>query len=257
MTSPTSPMRKQATRDAAAKHLRERKTTGVHDVAYWTKRIAEIKIGAPVTDLEAKLSAKSETGVSSGQSTTAIYRLDDYNVIQIALDISTKKILYIGEVENVPRSLWVDPPKDFSGHWKTYFVDGKLQRDYEYDHGTYATTSDYYDNGQLVMTRHYVAGKLEGPEVAFHPNGKKAYEGAYKHDQSVGHWVHWFPSGKVASDETYVDGALHGTSTTHRETGEKTIFEYDHGKETGQAAWDAQGKLEYAHGTAEAHYNRP
>jgi hypothetical protein len=248
---------KQATRDTAANHLRERNAAAAHDVAYWTKRLAEIKIGSPVTDLETKLSAKSEAGGSSGQSTSTSYRLDDYNITEITFDIQTQKILFIGKVENRPRSVWVDPPKDFSGHWKTFFVDGKLERDYEYAHGVYVTTSDYYDNGQLAMTRHYVAGKLEGPEVAFHPNGKKAYEGAYKHDKSEGHWLYWFPSGKVETDQTYVDGALHGTSTTNRETGEKSVFEYDHGKETGQASWDAHGKLEYAHGTAEAHYKRP
>ena len=58
--------------------------------------------------------------------------------------------------------------------------------------------------------------------------------------------------GTVTVDTSYVDGARNGVSMSFREDGTKsTRMDYKAGKETGQAAWDEQGKLLFAHGTAQ------
>ena len=245
----------QATRDAAAARLRQHPLTG-HDAAYWKAQLAaRAKPGMTSEQFAAEFHATEQGGGSSGGSKTMIWRLDDGWTVEV---YSNEPDALRGVGEPVPslRSVWVEPPKGFTGRWVTYYVNGHIENDFTYTHGVYAQQSMYYANGQLVMTRHYVDGKLEGVETAFHDNGRTSYEGRYAGDKMVGHWMHWFPDGKVETDQTYdVDGNLDGPSTTYRPDGTKQVtFEYSHGVETGQAAWDEHGKLEYVHGSAEGHY---
>jgi hypothetical protein len=244
----------QAVRDAAAAHLRAHPASE-HDEVYWKGQLAaRAKPGMTSAQFAAEFHATSEGAASSGGSTTTIWRLDDQWTVQIFSD-EPDSLREVGPVERSVRAVWVDPPKDFTGRWITYYVDGHIDNDFTYNHSVYAQQSTYYDNGQLVMTRHYVAGKLEGPERAFHDNGRVAYEGQYAGNNMVGHWVHWYPDGKIETEQSYdADGKLDGSSTTYRPDGSKQVtFEYSHGVETGQAGWDEHGILEYAHGSAEHH----
>jgi antitoxin component YwqK of YwqJK toxin-antitoxin module len=150
------------------------------------------------------------------------------------------------------RHVWVEPAKDFTGRWVTYFVNGVTAHDIDYLRGSYRRFRSYYDNGQLVSEQRYVDGKVDGPEVGFHPDGKKAYEIRHAAGKHVGRWVHFYPNGQIESVETWVNGVREGSSVRWREDGTKSVqFDYRAGKETGQAAWDEKGALLYAHGTAE------
>lgn len=68
----------------------------------------------------------------------------------------------------------------------------------------------------------------------------------------VGRATFWYPDGKLETEQSYVNGALDGSSIHYRRDGTKSS-RIDHrlGEETGQAAWDEQGKLLYARGSAE------
>ncbi len=145
----------------------------------------------------------------------------------------------------------------FTGKWVTYFVNGLAENDIQYTHGEYQRFTTYYDNGQLAYEQRYVGGKIDGPELGYHRDGKRAYAIEHAMGKSVGRWLHWFPNGKVETEQTYVDGELDGSVVHWREDGTKSSrMDYRNGKETGQAAWDEHGKLLYARGTASAESGR-
>jgi hypothetical protein len=245
-----------AVRDAAAAEIRRALATnpaaaGDPGEAFWKKKLAAIKPGITAEQFKAATGATEEGGAGSGQTHTMIFRLDDHWVVEIYFD-NPDRLREVGPLTSSLRSIWIAPPKDFTGKWTTYFVNGVLSHDIDYSKGTYRRFASYYDNGQLVYEQRYVDGTIDGPEVGYHRDGKKAYEGKYAGGKRIGRWVHWHPNGKMESEETYVDGERDGTSTNWREDGTKSVrFDYKAGKETGQAAWDEKGKLLYAHGTAE------
>jgi len=63
--------------------------------------------------------------------------------------------------------------------------------------------SQWYPNGQLHMTHHYVDGQTHGPFVTYYPSGAKKTEGAYLLGQRAGKWVRYRPDGSVESTEEH------------------------------------------------------
>jgi hypothetical protein len=247
----------QSVRDAAAAFLRKSLAAdagvpGDPGEAFWKKKLAAIRPGITVARFKAVTGGTSEGAISSGQSTTTTWRLDDYWVVGTTFD-QPDKLRSVGAPARHARSVWVEPPaKDFSGRWVTYFVNGLVDHDIQYARGSYERFTAHHDNGQVAYEQRYENGQIDGPEVGFHPDGRRAYEIAHSAGKNVGRWVHWYPSGKLQSEQTYVDGELEGPSVNWRQDGTKSSrIDYRRGKETGQAAWDEQGKLLYAHGSLE------
>jgi hypothetical protein len=247
----------QAVRDAAASYVRQTLAADAGasadpGEAFWKKKLASIRPGITAAQFKSATGATSEGTLSSTQSSTTTWRLDDYWTVSVTFDLPDK-LRTVGPLGRRARSIWVEPPaKDFSGRWVTYFVNGVVDHDIQYLHGTYERFTANHDNGQVAYEQRYKDGRIDGPEVGFHRDGRRAYEIAHSAGKSAGHWVHWYPNGKVQSEQTYVDGDLDGPSIHWREDGTKSSrIDYRRGKETGQAAWDEQGKLLYARGTAE------
>jgi hypothetical protein len=237
----------QAIRDAIAKDPR---ASGDPGEKHWKGMLAAIAPGITTEQLLKATGGTTEGAVSSGQTTTAIIRLDDYWVVQAYFD-NPDKLRAFGTLSRSARSVWVEPPKAFTGVWVTYFVNGVPANEIEYAGGVYRRFRSYYDGGQLVYEHVYVNGMLDGPEIGWHRNGTKAYEGRHAAGKNVGKWTHWYASGKLESERSYIDGELDGPSIQYREDGTKVSrIDYKAGKETGQAAWGEQGELLYARGTA-------
>lgn len=246
----------QAARDQAAVSIKQAiaadpKAAGDPGEAFWKTRLATVPMGISQARFEELLGAKGEGAVSSGQSTTAIFRLDDYWMVETYFS-HPDKLREIGPLSRRARHVWVDPAKDFTGRWVTYFVNGSMSHDIQYRKGTYERFTAYYDNGQRIYEQRYLDGKIDGAEIGHHPDGSKAYEIHHAAGKHTGTWVHWFPNGRKQSEETYVNGELDGISMRYREDGSKqSRMDYKAGKETGQAAWDEKGVLLYSRGTAE------
>ncbi len=243
-------------RDAAAAELRTMSAKapaamGDPGEAFWKAKLAAIKPGITEAQLRALVGATSEAGISSGQTSTVTFRTDDYWTFVAYFD-QNGQLREIGSLDRRARAVWVDPPKTISGRWVSYFVNGVIAHDVDYAQGAYRRFAAYYDNGQLTYEQRYVGGNIDGDEVGYHRDGKKAYEIHHAAGKSVGHWVHWYANGNVQMDRTYVDDALDGPMTSFREDGTKSSrIDYRAGNETGQAAWDEHGKLLYKRGTAE------
>ena len=246
----------QATRDDAAARLHAHQPSD-HDEAYWSAQLAaRAKPGMTSEQFAAEFHATSQGGASSGQSTTTIWRLDDLWTVQIFSD-QPDALRGVGPLARRVRSVWVDPPKDFTGRWVTYYVTGRVENDFTYAHGVYAQQSMYYDNGRLVMTRRTTSpGSSKAPRPRFTTT-------AALPTKVVTPPTRWSATGctgcPTASSRAIKPTTPTASSMVPRPptgpNGTKQVtFEYSHGVETGQAAWDEHGKLEYAHGSAKGRY---
>jgi hypothetical protein len=241
-----------AVRDGAAAELRGKsaKELGDPGESFWKTKLASIKPGVTQAQLRALTGATAEAGIASGQTSTVTFRLDDYWTFVAYFDVPDT-LREIGPLDRRARAIWVEPPKAFSGRWTTYFVNGVVAREMDYAQGAYRRVAEHYDNGQLAYEQTYAGGLIDGDEVGYHRDGKKAYEIHHAAGKSVGRWIHWYPNGNVQMERTYVNDVLEGPMTNWREDGTKSSrIDYRAGEETGQAAWDEHGKVLYARGTA-------
>ncbi len=247
---------RQAVRDAAAAEIRKaiaNNPSAANDPgeAYWKEKLTPIARGITQAAFQAATGATTEGGISSGQSSTTMWRLDDYWTVVVYFDLPDS-LREVGPLARRARSLWVEPPKAFTGRWVTYYANGTVDKDIQYNNGVYERFTAYYDNGQLTNVQVYVKGEIDGPEIGYHHSGSKAYEIRYSAGKPAGRWVHWFPNGNKESEQAYLDGKLEGPTMNWREDGSKASrIDYKQGQETGQAAWDEHGTLLYAHGTAQ------
>jgi hypothetical protein len=190
-------------RDAAAKSIRDAnakdaKASGDPGEEHWRLKLAFVELGISMEQLEKETGGKCESGISSGGSTTVIFRLDDYWVVQAFFNnYDSDRLFGIRELSRRTRSVWVDPPtKNFTGKWVTYFVNGFVSHEIEYAAGVYRRFRAYYDNTQLMYEQVYVDGEADGPEIGWHKDGKKAYEIRYQAGKETGQ-ARWDEQGKL------------------------------------------------------------
>src|SRR5689334_20413799 len=108
---------RQAVRDAAAAELRAASAgdpgaAGVVEEATWKDRLAAIPPGVTGAQFEALTGATMEWGISSGQSTSARYRLDDHWTVTAYLD-HADGLLKVDSPERRVHRVWVDPAAGF------------------------------------------------------------------------------------------------------------------------------------------------
>jgi hypothetical protein len=249
----------QAVRDKAAAALRsalaDPKQMARLDrgKGYWEERLRnQLRNGMSIDEVATTLGATKTGGGSSGGSTTMGFRLDNFWTVAAFFSsrVRPEKLFKVGEVTRNITRVWVKPPANYTGTWTTYFVTGARSRKRKLQNGVLLREHSYYDNGQLISDTTYVNGKPDGEVRSFHRNGKKSSVIHWKNGVRDGKVTHWFDNGDLESDRTFVKGKIHGVWIQRTRDGRKTEFHYDHGKETGQAAWAPSGKLLYARGTA-------
>ena len=135
------------------------------------------------------------------------------------------------------------------GELKRYFPTGQVRviMNYEND-GTKARTGFYWQNGELAARGNYIgakrdsvwlyysyytktishsveytAGKRNGKEQSFYPNGNVAQETNWKNDLKDGSWKQFFDNGQLKSTAMYVNDKLEGTYTAYYPDGKKEI----------------------------------
>ena len=141
---------RQAVRDQAAAELRAASAAGPAAIGdrgmeFWKKRLAAIPLGITQAEFAKRMGAISEGSGSSGGGTSVIFRLDDYWVVNAfftdepAPGASSprmpEKLTGLAPVERSVRHVWVEPGKDFTGRWVTYFADGVMASDLDYLRG--------------------------------------------------------------------------------------------------------------------------
>lgn len=235
-----------------------------HGEAYWKRKFSAVKPGMTTEEVQKAVGATSAHdnqtgGACSGQSCTISIRLDDYWLATIFMSTEerTKGFMGLSGFSKSARSIYVDPPKNFSGAWITYFVNGEVAYEIDLRDGQRTRFSSFQDNGRLRYEQGEAISKGEKPEIGFYPDGSKMYEGYYASGKMNGPWTHWYRNGKKQNETLYVAGEINGITSWY-ENGQKSLeSKYDgHGRETGQAAWKEDGSLQYAHGSLESVYGK-
>lgn len=219
--------------------------------ASWKKRIMQIAIGVTKSDVEKVLPQSKELpdgwSMGSGQSHTDTYRLD--NTWMVTIVYSNPDIVRI-RPKLIKRNfaIYVQPPKDFTGTWICWYVNGQKAYEIEFRDGKYnGTFSQFHDNGIKAVEQHYVNNVAQGEDTGWYQTGKLMYSGQYSDGKQDGKWVHFFMDGTKQSESNYLSGSFHGVRAQWYPNGQMRFQKnYKHGIDDGiDAAWNENGVLQY------------
>jgi hypothetical protein len=253
-------VRKQAAQVIRDILKEEPEAAGDPGEAFWKEKFSDVIPGMTPAAIRRVTGATEDGadvgGIACGGGSCAIQiRLDDYWVA--AMSIADESGGLIGPVgfSRLPRSYWVEPPKDYSGSWRTFFLNGGPRHEMEYSNGRSTRIRSFLDNGQLGYEQGDDVFSGKKPEIGFYRNGSKMYEGRYSDGKREGTWTHWFPNGSKQSEARYIGGQLSGQIGWHQNGQKSREMEFDgRGIETGQAAWREDGTLQFAHGSLSEKY---
>lgn len=180
----------QETRDAAAKILRSAYTPSSR--ANWDSLVASIKIGDNKTNVIEMLrrhNFKSEGGAGTGSYESRLFRLDDLWV----LELSSERDLVVGcQLREQMRDVWILPPTNFSGVWRTYWINGQRSAEVHVKDGKYFGDFTGFDSkGLKSYVQHFDNNLLVGEETGYFPSGRISYRGQHETNAYVGTWV-WY-----------------------------------------------------------------
>lgn len=209
LTSPN-----QAVRDKAAAELRI--TFKSTPKSKWTPLIAKIanfqsedEVTETLRTMNATLEATSGYGegvVSANASGHPYriketgYRLDGSWILRCRF-VNDK--LAEHKLVLAPKAVALDPPKDFTGRWVTYRIDGQKCTEEDYIRGRrHGDRIVYYYDGSK-LEEHYQDDMPDGEELYYYPSGKIAQKSRHKMGEAVGTWTWYDETGKITSTKEH------------------------------------------------------
>jgi len=181
-----------------------------HGEEYWKKRVESVTTGMKHSEVLRLLPAYDTTlsaeqllwsGVGSGQTHIAMWRLDHYWTVTI-LYRNPDTVIKCPKLQNEAMRFWVEPPVNFTGTWVTWHVNGQKSHEIEYNNGKYhGLFGAFYDNGQKCYQQHFKDGVCSGSDSGWYPDGSKMYHGNYTDGKQTGTWTHWDDDGNVSTVE--------------------------------------------------------
>jgi len=194
----------QEVRDKAAVELRHSYKSIPEDK--WSPTVAKIAKGQSKTEILGVLEAFSvtkEMGAGSGQSHSESFRLDDEWIL-ICYFYNEGDILIDRKLTRSIRRVGLSPPKDFTGRWVLYYVNGNISHEIPMKNGHYfGEFIAYHANGAKAYTQHYTKTGIDGADTGYHPTGKVAYTGQYQNGKQAGIWTWYDETGKITSTRTF------------------------------------------------------
>ncbi len=174
----------------------------------WEPVVAALK---PGDSRDAVLQALSPYGVSShqgrvagGVTSTESYRLDDVWVLSCSYGRSNQ--LFLTNLHEQLRHVWVAPASDFSGVWTTYFANGWRSREIHYRNGSrFGLFTTFRPDGSKLTVQRYGPEGAEGEATAYFPSGALMYRGQHRNNAQVGTWVWFNEDGSVRSTREHPD----------------------------------------------------
>jgi hypothetical protein len=201
LASPT-----QATRDAAAEQLRRTfKPTPRKKFVRLLEQVTKPRMTkTKVLALLKPYKPQQEMSGSSGGGVTVMYRIDDSWLIECFFSDRGDDKAFGAELVESTRAIFVEPPRQFTGVWTTYYVNGHRRNKITYKHGAYdGTFTSFHDDGSKAVVQHYGPKGADGEDTGYHPNGRVAYRGTYKQGKQVGTWTWFDEAGKITSTKQY------------------------------------------------------
>ncbi|MBI1831075.1 MAG: hypothetical protein HYR84_06465 [Planctomycetes bacterium] len=225
--------------------------------AYWTEKVNQVKPGMTRAQVLKILppfpEAPDRMNMASGQRNSDTYRLDHHFGVWVLYDNAKKddnaeKVSHGPTLTRRTLRVNVEPPKNYTGAWITWYVNGQKGYESQYQDGKYnGVHTSFYDNGQKMYEQHYKNHVANGPDNGWHRDGKKSYTGQYRNGQQDGKWQHWHANGQKASETTYLNGNHDGSYSRWHENGQLISLQaYRNGVKHGiEAAWNENGVLQY------------
>jgi len=193
----------QEVRDAAARLLRT--NYAVPSRTNWEWAVNTITNGMGEAEVLRRLSPLKVKPDEGGVNAAYIlsYRLDD--AWQLNCRFSKKDgVLFDRKLELSLRTVWVEPPTNFTGMWVTYRANGQTNCQIDYDKGKWhGAFISYYANGSKAVVQHYDHGVIEGTETGYYPSGRTNYRGFYKAGMRVGAWIRYNEDSTTNSIKDY------------------------------------------------------
>jgi hypothetical protein len=227
--------------------------------AEWRKKIGTVRRGMSKTDvlkiLPAFPAATEFLSIGVSNSHVDCYRLDDHWIVLVTYhnglrpdDESTAKLMTVPELKKSARDVRLAPPKDFSGTWTTWHVNGQKARAAEYQNGKLdGTDISYHDNGAKSEEQHYADGVQEGTYNGWYSDGKPHFTTQHRGGKQDGPCTWWYENGNKQWETNYDQGSFNGRDTHWHENGQiSSINDYRQGVKHGlEASWQATGAVNY------------
>lgn len=206
-------------------YAKDRLSLRDHGDAYWALRLERVR-GLPAGRALGDLGVFGPMpigGEGGGGGASEHYRLDDFWTTTLHRDTRADTILgHEGPMRDVAH-VDVQRPVRFTGAWKTYYVNGSLYEDVEFEGGVLRRDRVYHDSGRLRYERVYEDGLLEGTVVTRYADGSPEWEDTYARGKQVGVQRWFYPSGKVRQEAHYVDDKVQGRMQNFAESGAVTF----------------------------------
>ena len=219
--------------------------------AAWQKKVDQVEPGmtkAEVLKLLPGFAAAPESfGIANGDSHIVTYRLDYHWTVRVNYR-NTDLVIDRPVLKKRALRVEVTPPKDFTGTWLVWHVNGQKGRETQYKNGKYdGVLTSYHDNGRKSYEQHYANHVAHGADTGWQPDGTLSYTAQYHDGKQDGTWTHWHENGNKHSEETYADGKLNGRKTYWHENGQiGSVNDYVNGVKNGiEASWKESGELQY------------
>jgi antitoxin component YwqK of YwqJK toxin-antitoxin module len=223
--------------------------------AEWRKKIAEITPDMSLAEIRKILPRlPAATGEGSTPNGDAFYQLDFQWMVTLEEDQSGyggkrgAKTTFRPVLEKSTFQVDVTPPKDFTGTWTTWYVNGQKAFETQYKHGAYdGVLTSYHDNGGKSFEQHYTNNIGNGADTGWYPDGKLMYTAQYRDDKQDGTWTDWYANGIKRRETTYDNGKINGRQTSWYESGKVHLLnDYLQGVKHGvEASWQEDGTLDY------------
>jgi hypothetical protein len=199
----------QQTRDAAANALRQ--TYAPPPSTNWSALVRALKLGSAQTAIEAQLRSSnlvSGGGTGSGSTEVSLYRLDDLWMLACSFTNSTSSLSNSGlaavTIREQLRNVWVQPPTNFTGVWRTYWANGQPSHEFHYQNGRpEGMLTTFHPDGSKSTVSPLHNGVPDGEETGFYPSGKVRYRGTASAGSPVGTWVWYKEDGSVESKQDH------------------------------------------------------
>ena len=194
----------QSVRDECARILKADYVVSKKDK--WEKIVSTFKVGdkrSSVIDKFLPLKLDRGPSAGSGHSHSESLRIDSDWVLTLHVDDDDQTV-YNWELSQDTQYYWVNPPKNYSGKWITYYANGNKSHEIDYANGKYfGRFISYYSTGEICVIQRYDENGINGDDVGYFKSGKKAYEGKYLNGHQSGIWSWFDESGKIINSREY------------------------------------------------------
>lgn len=219
--------------------------------ALWLDKINQVAMGMPKAEVLKLLPpfpvAIDGFTIADGGSYIVSYRLDCHWSVNVTYR-NNDKVIAPPVLQRRALKIEVSPPKDFTGKWTTWYVNGQKGWETQYKNGKYdGVLTMYHDNGAKSVEQHYVNHEAHGADTGWYPNGKLSYIAQYRNGKQDGKWIHWYANGNRQCETHYDNGKQSGLDSRWHENGQLGgVNGYKDGVKHGiEASWDENGKLHY------------